>query len=129
MFASLMSPAFTTFAAACSKNTTFLGIFKPWYAYLQIGGDAAGNCSIMNFNALGVHSGFLLIALAILEDLVRLALVAVGFVIYGGIMYVTSQGSPDSTKKAQQTIINALVGVVLAILAASIVAFIGGQLA
>jgi hypothetical protein len=53
--------------------------------------------------------------------------VAVGYVIYGGIQYVTSQGSPDATKKAQQTIINALIGVVLAVLAASIVAFIGNR--
>lgn len=130
MYATLLSPALGTFAAACNANATFLGIFKPWYAYLQVGKDSVGNCSIMNFTALGSHSGFLLIALAILEDLVRLAaLVAVGYVIYGGIQYVTSQGSPDSTKKAQQTIINALVGVVIAVLAASLVAYIGGQLA
>lgn len=130
MFASLISPAVSTFAAACSNNGTFLGVFKPWYAYLSVAKDSAGNCSITGFEALGAHSGFLLIALAILEDLVRLAaLVAVGYVIYGGIQYVTSQGSPDATKKAQQTIINALVGVVIAILAASIVAYIGGKLA
>ena len=78
---------------------------------------------------LGSHSWFLLIGLAILDDLIRIAaLVAVGFVIYGGIQYVTSQGSPDQTKQAQQTIINALIGLVLAILASSIVAFIGNRL-
>jgi hypothetical protein len=70
-----------------------------------------------------------LIGLAILDDLIRIAaLVAVGYVIYGGIQYVTSQGSPDATGKAQQTIINALIGVVLATLAASIVNLIGTRL-
>ena len=68
----------------------------------------------------------MLIALALLDDLIRIAaLVAVGYVIYGGIQYSTSQGSPDATKKAQSTIINALIGVSMAVLAASIVAFIG----
>jgi lysylphosphatidylglycerol synthetase-like protein (DUF2156 family) len=135
MFAILIAPIINTFAAACGKPT-FLGIFRPWYQYLTIATDPAGNCSISNFSnkssnqILGAHSPFLLIALAILDDLIRAAaLVAVGFVIYGGIQYVASQGSPDATKRAQQTIINALIGVVIAVIAASIVAWLGGQLA
>jgi hypothetical protein len=112
-------------ANSCSK--TFLGL-KTWFAYLPPD-SFNGDCTIKSFNALGNHSSFLLIGLALLDDLIRIAaLVAVGYVIYGGIQYVTSQGSPDATKKAQSTIINALVGVVIAILAASIVAFIGNKL-
>jgi len=122
----------TTFAAVCGKPLLF-GIFVPWYQYLTLTTDAAGHCAISNFNGdstrvLGAHSPFLLIAMAILDDLIRLAaLVAVGYVIAGGIQYITSNGSPENTKKAQQTIINALVGVVIAILAASIVHFIGAS--
>lgn len=124
-----MEPLFTTFADACTSKPTFLGILKPWYQYLTLAKDSTGHCSVANFTALGNHSGFLLIALAILDDLIRIAaLVAVGYVIYGGIQYTTSQGSPDATSRAQSTIINALVGVVLAVLAASIVAFIGNRL-
>ena len=123
-----MTPLLTTFAAACSKPT-FLGVLKPWYQYLNLQKDATGHCSVTGFNALGGHSGFLLIALAILDDLIRIAaLVAVGYVIYGGIQYSTSQGSPDATSKAQSTIINALIGVMVAVLAASIVTFIGNRL-
>jgi len=71
----------------------------------------------------------LLIGLAILDDLIRVAaLVAVGYVIYAGFQYMTSGGSPDKTKKAQNSIIDALVGLGIAVLAASIVAFIGNQL-
>lgn len=116
----------------CSKKT-FMGLV-PWFQYLNVEYHApTASCRITNFNdstqALGAHSPFLLIGLAILEDLIRLAaLIAVGYVIYGGFQYMTSQGAPDSTKKAQQTIINAVIGVVIAILAASGVAYLGHRL-
>lgn len=132
MFALLFSRFTYLFASppACPKPR-FLGIFVPWYEYLGVSKDAATNrCSVDGFSFLGSHSGLLLIGLAILDDLVRLAgLVAVGYIIYGGIQYVTSQGSPDATSKARQTIINALIGLVLAIVAAALVSYIGGQLA
>lgn len=117
-------PLLHTFAAnSCQR--TFFGL-KPWYAYLNP--DPSKGCAI-NLTLLGSHSSLLLIGLAILDDLIRVAaLVAVAFVIYGGIQYVTSQGSPEDTTKARQTIINALVGLLLAIIAASLVSFVGGKL-
>lgn len=118
-------------ARPCDSKPTFFGLV-PWYQYLSLQPDAAGGCQITNFNedhVLGSTSPFLLIGLAVLDDLIRLAaLVALGFVIFGGIKYVTSQGSPDSTKNAQQTVINALIGLVLALLAAGLVGFIGSKL-
>ena len=133
-----------TFGAATSqgacdaaKNSTFFGL-ETWYKYLTVTFDSkTGECSITNFSqnaagsqtVLGSHSPFLLIGLAILDDLIRVAaLVAVGFVIYGGFQYITSQGSPDATRKAQTTIISALVGVVIAVVATALVSFIGNQL-
>ena len=126
--------------SACdNKNKPrFIGLV-PWYEYLDITTDNNGGCKITNFDdqskILGTNgvgrstSPFLLIGLAILDDLVRVAaIVAVGFVIYGGIQYVTSQGAPDSTKQAQQTIINALIGLVVALIAAGLVSFIGNRL-
>jgi hypothetical protein len=130
----ILTTPIQTFADACGKPT-FLGVLKPWYQYMTLAPDkTTGVCQVTNFDnpdqVLGAQSPFLLIGLAVVDDLIRIAaLVAVGYVIYGGIQYVTSQGSPDATSKAQQTIINALIGVVLAILAAAIVAFIGGKLA
>jgi len=52
----------------------------------------------------------------------------VGIVIWGGFTYMTSQGDPSTTAKAQKTVINGLVGLVIAILAATIVAFLGDKL-
>jgi hypothetical protein len=125
-----------TFAAAtstvCNKPTLF-GL-ESWYAYLPFSWSSITDHCEVNFptgpmQVLGAHSAFLGIGLAILDDLIRVAaLVAVGYVIYGGIQYMTGNGSPDSVKRAQSTIINALVGLVIAILAASIVSYIGNSL-
>ena len=133
---SLTVSALSNFAGVCSK-AKLLGILEPWYQYLSIktvtvtnpDGTKYTTCDVTNFNSLGSNSGFLLVGLAILDDLLRIAaLVAVGYIIYGGIQFMTSQGSPDATSKARQTIINALIGLVLAILATSIVAFIGNRI-
>lgn len=105
----------------------FFGL-KPWYQYLET--DA--QCNIINFNPLpadGQPSDFLLIALVLVDDLLRIAgFVAIGFIIYGGILYVTSQGAPDQTGKAQNTILNALIGLVLAVIAVAAVSFIGNRI-
>ena len=118
-------------AARCSKS--FLGL-KPWFAYLPDKAfDTANNsCNITNFSLLGdgnSPSQVLPVLLAVADDLVRIAgLVAVAFVITGGIQFVTSQAEPDKTKRARETIINALIGVTVAIIAASVVAYIGSHL-
>jgi hypothetical protein len=131
-FALLLAPMLQNFAAACSNNVTFLGLV-PWYRYMSLSTDAAGRCVVSSFDdpnkVLGGQSAFLLIGAAILDDLIRIAAyVSVGYVIYGGIQYITSQGSSDQTKKAQQTIINALIGLAVALIAVVIVTFIGDRL-
>ncbi len=65
-----------------------------------------------------------LIALAIIGMLLRIGGIAALFmVIFGGIKYITSQGNPDATKGARQTIINAFIGIVITIIAAASVNF------
>jgi ABC-type Fe3+ transport system permease subunit len=103
--------------AAC-QGGSFLG-FPHWYEYLPCNGGAPGIRSI---------NDIWLIVAAIIEIMLRIAgIVAVVLVIYGGIQYITSQGEPDKTTKARSTIINALTGLAIAILAASIVAFVAGR--
>lgn len=121
---------FTSFAAAaCEKSGGFF-IFKPWYEYLKNNFDA--NCNITNFRLLpeaGAKSDLPLVFLAIIDDLLRLAgLIAVAYIIVGGIRFITSQGSPEQTAAARSTIINALVGLVIALIAVSVVTFIGNKL-
>ena len=54
-------------------------------------------------------------------------IIAVIVVIYGGILYTTSAGDPGKTKKAKDTIMYGLIGLVIALLAYTIVLFVAGQ--
>lgn len=132
-------------ADGCAKN--FLGL-PVWYKYMDVGPatdkqgavfvDANGNptdpCAIIgpkkpSGDGIDWQAASGRIALAIVEILLRIGtLVSVGFVVYGGFRYITSQGEPDSTKSARQTIINSLIGLVITIIATGAVAFIANQL-
>lgn len=127
MFSSLLSKTPDVLAALPAACKGFFGI-PPWYKYLKLD----DKCQVIDFNVLGngTNSGLLLVGLAIIDLLLRIAgIVAVAFVLYGGFSYITSQAEPDKIAQAKHTIINALIGLVLAILATSIVVFIGNRLA
>jgi hypothetical protein len=86
--------------------------------------DATGACT-PKIN--GINDVWLILA-AIVELLLRVAaLAALVFVIWGAIQFITSQGEPDRTSKAQSTIINALIGLVISVGAASVVAYVAGK--
>jgi hypothetical protein len=116
------------FAAGDCTPTNFLGL-KPWYYYLNLN----SSCQFDNnhtFQFLGSNSDFLLILLAIIDDLLMIAgLAAVSFVIYAGVKYITSQGSPDETSKALTTLISALVGLAIALVAIPTVSYLGNHYA
>lgn len=123
---------FTQFAAqvtdVCDKSGGFLGL-KPWWYYLPDSSFDNKTCEVVKFNVLQGKSDIPLILLAIIDDLLRLAgLVAVGFVLTGGIKYITSQGDPEGIAKAQSTIQNALVGLAVTVIAVAFVSFVGTQL-
>ena len=42
---------------------------------------------------------------------------AVIYLIYSGILYITAAGNPDAAKKGQQGIINAIIGIIIIVLA------------
>lgn len=111
----------------CGKPT-FFGLV-PWYKYLDYQTNPQTHtCEIVNFNALGngSNSGILLIVLAIIDDLLRIAgMVAVVFVIVAGFKIMTAQGEPEKVASGRKTLVFALVGLAIAILAVTIVSFIG----
>ena len=47
-------------------------------------------------------------------------------IIYGGVLYTTSAGDPGKVKKAKDTILYGIIGLVIAVLAFAIVNFILG---
>lgn len=114
------------FAAACGSNPSLFR-FPNWYSYLQMQQDPTTKaCNVINFKVPG---DFLLVGLAILDIALHIAgLVAVGYVIYGGIQYVISQGEPEKTARAQSTIINAIAGLAITFIAVALVSFLGRKL-
>lgn len=52
------------------------------------------------------------------------ALVAVGYIVYGAIMFGTSEGSPEKIKKATSSITYAIIGLVIVMVAWALTAFV-----
>lgn len=120
----MVNGVFAHFATACTGGG-FLG-FPTWYHYLQGVTDPANGLCSPQISGL---SDIWLIVAAVIEILLRAsALIAVIFVIIGGINYITSQGEPERTSHARGAIINALVGLVISVLAAVIIGFIAGSI-
>ena len=119
---------FATVPKVCDQS--FLGLTS-WYHYLPAS-DFDGNCNIKHFHFLsGATPGgdISLILLAVVDDLLRIAgIAAVGFVVYGAIQYIASQGSPEATAKAQSTIINALIGMAVAVASIAFISFLANKL-
>ncbi len=108
------------------KGNEFFGLI-PWWQYLP-NDDFDNNCNIVHFDV--IHgSDVPLVLLAIVDDLLRIAaLVSIGFVIYGAVKYTASQGDPESVAKAQSTVVNALIGLAVAIVSVAFVSFISNRL-
>jgi hypothetical protein len=56
-----------------------------------------------------------------------LGIISVIMIVIGGIRYATSNGDPGSTKSAKDTVLYAVIGLIVAILAFSIVNFVLGS--
>jgi hypothetical protein len=70
------------------------------------------------------------VALNVIDMALRVAaIIAIGFIIYGGFRYLTSRGNPDKASAGQDTILKAVIGLVICILASVVVSFAVGRLA
>ena len=109
------------FGKACTGGGLFG--FPTWYKYLD-SETLTGGCSP---KVAGINDIWLIVA-AVIEIMLRLAaIVAVVYIIWAGFEYLTSQAEPAKLTKARQTLISALVGLVIAILATAVVNFIAGS--
>ncbi len=110
------------FAAVNPCLKGFLGM-PPWYEYLDV--QVANQCAPQ----LHSISDIWLIGLALIEILTRVAVyAAIGFVVYAGIKYSASRGNADKVNNAKSTLIDALTGLIIAIVATAAVSFVGKSL-
>lgn len=106
--------------SAC-RSKSFFG-FPSWNQYLHTHADRKCAPHLTGLNDIW------LIGLAVIDILLRIAiLAAIGFVLYAGIKYTASRGNPDKTESAKKTLEDALIGLVIAVVATAFVTFLAGR--
>jgi len=111
-------------AYACSGDTLFL--IPAWYNGLQ------DNCQ--GIKAIGQGKDDLRnFAIKVALNIVRAVFVIAGyaavfFIMKGGFLYILARGEPAGISSAKQTITNAIIGLIICMLAAAIVTAIGGAI-
>lgn len=110
-----------TYAAGC--DGPFLLGLRPWYAG-NVEMTSAGTCDMKKppSDDEGMAKYVWTIVLNILFDITMLVgYAAIIFVIYGGFKYIMSNGEPGKVAMAKSIITNALIGLVIGVLATIIV--------
>ena len=104
---------------SCSADYTILGLV-PWY-----NGLTNGSCEVDIENHGGIEGALGTIIGNVAYDLFHVvAYLAVGYIIYSGYLYITAMGEPGKIAKAHKGIQGAIIGMMVALLAASIVKFV-----
>ncbi len=121
----------TTPTAAAECNERFLTL-PAWYS----GAVADSNCNLVSPSELSgddenskLTRYISIIALNVIEiALQAVAYITIGFLIYGGIMYLTSAGDSGRVTSGRKIILNAVIGLVLSLFSVAIVTLIAGNL-
>lgn len=96
----------------------------PWYKDLM-----EDDCTIQSPAKQGMEKFIWTIVRNIVNDIFQIVgYIATGFIIYGGFLFMTSAGNPDQAARGRKTLINAIVGLVIAMSAGVIVNLIAGAL-
>ena len=120
----IIKTVLSRFAQTCDTSTSFFG-FPHWYKYLD--GQGTGKECVPVFSKL---SDIWLIGLAVIEMLIRVAAIAaLIFVVYGGVRYILSRGNPDKITASRLTIQDAIIGLIISIVAIVFIRYIGGRIA
>lgn len=106
-------------AAAC--DSSFLGI-PPWYRGLTTGSE----CEIISPEAAGGIEAFIVkIVLNVIQmAMVLVAYIAAFFIIYGGFLFITNGNDAAGVEKGRRTVLNAVIGLAIALSASTILNFI-----
>lgn len=112
-------------ATAVQCDATFLG-FQAWYSGLDMKSCSGQDAGVINSDAYKNDDGMAkliwTIVLNIMLDIsIAIGILATSFVVYGGYLYIFSEGSPDKVAKGKTTIKNAVIGIIIAVAAGVIV--------
>jgi type IV secretory pathway VirB2 component (pilin) len=123
VFSVALAPAPATYAIPCTTGGSFLS-FPSWNEGLECEKDSKGTIYV-NVEAVGIETFVWTVVLNGLRILLQIAgILAVVMIIVSGYQYLTSAGSPDKVAKAKTRLLQAIVGLAIALLSSSIVYFI-----
>jgi hypothetical protein len=123
--AALLTVLALTAATSLVSAPTFAADLTPSSDTLCGGGCAGINPSNIQGGRNGIV-GFIITIAQILTFI--FAAVAVLFLVWGGVQYITSSGDSDRIKNAKATILNAIIGLIVTIVAYAIVGVISNLL-
>lgn len=119
----VMSLPQTALAGSCPSTVEGTLGFPTWYRGLNCDGSS------INLDNQEIGPVIAIVGLNVLDMMIRaVGIVAVAFVIYGGFLYMTAHGEPGRIANGKQAITRALTGLIIAIMASSLVAFLVSQL-
>ena len=124
----VLATALLLAAVALTVPATVTAATNPYQHACDGGGAGSAVCS-NNTGAsdpIAGPNGAIVNITSILAAIV--GVVSVAFVVWGGIKYITSGGDSSGVSTAKNTIIAALIGLVLAVMARPIIVFIVGRL-
>jgi len=108
------TPAMALGGGDCGKGD-FLG-FRPWYKGLCNSDNEIEQPEKDNEKDLALF--IWTIALNVTFDLtLAVGYIALGFIIYGGYLYIMSQGDPSRLARGKKTLMSAIIGTIIAMLA------------
>lgn len=108
------APAMATIPGGDCGASEFLG-FRPWYDQLCEGSEIRPP---EKDDEHELTQYIWIIVLNVLFDLVlAVGYLAIGFIIYGGYLYIMSQGDPARAARGKKTLTSAIVGTIIALLA------------
>jgi len=112
----------SVYAGNCASGGRFL-TFPTWYRGLTIVDGDNDTCNIVSpADETGLSKFIWGIILNIIEILSQLAAyVTVGMILYGGFQYLTSAGGAEGMKKGKTTITNAIIGLIMSLVAVAAV--------
>lgn len=123
------TPVSVNAVSANQKCNAYILTFPAWYNNLSSG--TPGNCKLMSpadFSTdteEGLKTYVGIIGLNTLNILIQLvAYVCTGFIIFGGYRYMTSAGDSSGIAAGKKTVLNAVVGLVLALVAVIVIQYL-----
>ena len=122
-FLVVSAPVAVNAAGSCDQDVTFLGI-PTWYRSLVDSNCELKKISEKESGGISLSAFIWTVVLNLADGLFRIAgVIATGFIVWAGFQYMISQGNAGKIAAAKTTLINAIIGLIIASLSVAITNF------